>query len=379
MIGAAADRRVGRLRRPHLGRRRRHQRRRLPRPRRRSRGDRRGPHRQLAAARADDRHPHDRRRRRLASRASPSDGTLTVGPESAGAAARARCATAPAARSPPSPTPTWCSAASRRTCSAARSPLDVDRARRPSRSAWPGRSACAGGGRAGHPRHREQQHGRRAPPGVGRARLRPARLRAGALRRRRPAARRRPRRAARHAARSSCRATRACSRPSACSAPRCATTTRARSLQKPPDYDLAAVGAVYAELEEQARAWLAAEGVAADRAPGHAPGRPALRHQGFELTVPWPERDLADRRRCWRASTSATASSTRTRWPRRRSRSSRCASPRAGRVRRFTHPVPRAARRHAAGALHGVACTSPAPAGRRARASSVTSWARARS
>src|SRR5512139_799766 len=31
------------------------------------------------------------------------------------------------------------------------------------------------------------------------------------------------------------------------------------SLQKPPDYDLAAVGAVYAELEGQAQAWLAAE------------------------------------------------------------------------------------------------------------------------
>ncbi len=64
------------------------------------------------------------------------------------------------------------------------------------------------------------------------------------------------------------------------------------SLQKPPDYDLAAVAAVYADLEDRARAWLAAEGV--------APGARRLtrladlryRHQGFELTVPWPERDL---------------------------------------------------------------------------------------
>jgi len=65
------------------------------------------------------------------------------------------------------------------------------------------------------------------------------------------------------------------------------------SLQKPPDYDLGAVAAVYAGLEGQAQAWLAAEGVD----PG---GRRVTRladlryrHQGFELTVPWPERDLA--------------------------------------------------------------------------------------
>ncbi len=65
------------------------------------------------------------------------------------------------------------------------------------------------------------------------------------------------------------------------------------SLQKPPDHDLAAVGAIYAELEGQARAWLAAEGV--------SPGARRLtrladlryRHQGFELTVPWPEPDLS--------------------------------------------------------------------------------------
>ena len=62
-------------------------------------------------------------------------------------------------------------------------------------------------------------------------------------------------------------------------------------LQKPPDYDLAAVGAVYAELEAQARAWLVAEGVApgAQRLTRLADLR--YRHQGFELTVPWPEPD----------------------------------------------------------------------------------------
>jgi N-methylhydantoinase A len=65
------------------------------------------------------------------------------------------------------------------------------------------------------------------------------------------------------------------------------------SLQKPPDYDLAAVAAVYADLEGQAQAWLAAEGVApsARRLTRLADLR--YRHQGFELTVPWPERDLA--------------------------------------------------------------------------------------
>ncbi len=64
------------------------------------------------------------------------------------------------------------------------------------------------------------------------------------------------------------------------------------SLQKPPDYDIGAVAAVYADLEGQARAWLAAEGVApsARRLTRMADLR--YRHQGFELTVPWPERDL---------------------------------------------------------------------------------------
>ncbi|HEY7652508.1 MAG TPA: hydantoinase/oxoprolinase family protein [Methylomirabilota bacterium] len=64
------------------------------------------------------------------------------------------------------------------------------------------------------------------------------------------------------------------------------------SLQKPPDYDLGAVASVYADLEGQARAWLAAEGVApsARRLTRLADLR--YRHQGFELTVPWPERGL---------------------------------------------------------------------------------------
>jgi N-methylhydantoinase A len=65
------------------------------------------------------------------------------------------------------------------------------------------------------------------------------------------------------------------------------------NLQKPPDYDLGAIGAVYAALEAQARDWLAAEGVepAARRLTRQADLR--YRHQGFELTVPWPEADLS--------------------------------------------------------------------------------------
>ncbi|HYE94423.1 MAG TPA: hydantoinase/oxoprolinase family protein, partial [Terriglobales bacterium] len=65
------------------------------------------------------------------------------------------------------------------------------------------------------------------------------------------------------------------------------------SLQKPPDYDLAAVGAVYAALEREADAWLAAEGVgAADRRLTRLADL-RYKHQGFEITVPWPERDLS--------------------------------------------------------------------------------------
>jgi N-methylhydantoinase A len=65
------------------------------------------------------------------------------------------------------------------------------------------------------------------------------------------------------------------------------------SLQKPPDYDLDAVAGVYAELEGQARAWLAAEGVPASARRLTRLADLRYRHQGFELTAPWPERGLA--------------------------------------------------------------------------------------
>jgi len=64
------------------------------------------------------------------------------------------------------------------------------------------------------------------------------------------------------------------------------------SLQKPPDYDLAAVAAVYAELERQADRWLAGEGVPAAYRRLLRLADLRYRHQGFEITVPWPERDL---------------------------------------------------------------------------------------
>jgi N-methylhydantoinase A len=65
------------------------------------------------------------------------------------------------------------------------------------------------------------------------------------------------------------------------------------SLQKPPDYDRAAVAAIYADLERQASQWLADEGVPPARRRLARLADLRYRHQGFEITVPWPERDVA--------------------------------------------------------------------------------------
>jgi N-methylhydantoinase A len=65
------------------------------------------------------------------------------------------------------------------------------------------------------------------------------------------------------------------------------------SLQKPPDYDRAAIAAVYADLERQAQQWLADEGVPQARRRLTRLADLRYRHQGFEITVPWPARDLA--------------------------------------------------------------------------------------
>jgi N-methylhydantoinase A len=65
------------------------------------------------------------------------------------------------------------------------------------------------------------------------------------------------------------------------------------SLQKPPDYDRAAVASVYADLEGQANQWLADEGVPPARRRLSRLADLRYRHQGFEITVPWPEREVA--------------------------------------------------------------------------------------
>jgi N-methylhydantoinase A len=61
------------------------------------------------------------------------------------------------------------------------------------------------------------------------------------------------------------------------------------SLQKPPDYDLASVSGIYAELEGQADRWLVDEGVAPAQRRLLRLADLRYRHQGFEITVPWPE------------------------------------------------------------------------------------------
>jgi N-methylhydantoinase A len=65
------------------------------------------------------------------------------------------------------------------------------------------------------------------------------------------------------------------------------------SLQKPPHHDRAAMAAIYAELEAGAEAWLAAEGVPASRRRLARLADLRYRHQGFEITVAWDERDLS--------------------------------------------------------------------------------------
>jgi N-methylhydantoinase A len=64
-------------------------------------------------------------------------------------------------------------------------------------------------------------------------------------------------------------------------------------LQKPPHHDMKTVTAVYAELEGRAHDWLRDEGVpvAQHRLLRLADLR--YRHQGFEVTVPWPEGDVS--------------------------------------------------------------------------------------
>ena len=65
------------------------------------------------------------------------------------------------------------------------------------------------------------------------------------------------------------------------------------SLQKPPHHDLAAVAAIYGNLEREATAWLSTEGVPPDQRRLQRLADLRYRHQGFEITVPWNEPDLS--------------------------------------------------------------------------------------
>ena len=157
---------------------------------------------------------------------------------------------------------------------------------------------------------------------------------------------------------SSSRAIPACCRRSACSAPRSATTTPGRVCRSRPTTTSARVAAVYAELEGQARAWLAAEGVAAGRAPGHADGRPPLSPPGLRA-----HRAVARARprpgRAPRALPRPPPSALHVRAGRRAGRDRHAAGGR-GRARPALHAaLPRARPRGARRARRGGASTSP--------------------
>jgi N-methylhydantoinase A len=60
-----------------------------------------------------------------------------------------------------------------------------------------------------------------------------------------------------------------------------------------PECDRPAVGAIYADLERQAIAWLDLEGVPSSERRLQRLADLRYRHQGFEITVPWSEPDLS--------------------------------------------------------------------------------------
>ena len=189
-----------------------------------------------------------------------------------------------------------------------------------------------GGGGARHPRHRRQQHGRRHPRRVGRARPRPARLLAAALRRRRAAARRRAGAAARHARRSSCRRVRACSPRSGCWSPTSRPSSRAPACRRPAPSMPRRWRACSRELEAEAVAWLDAEGVPDEARRDRLARQPALPAPGLRAQRALGVRATSPRRRQrqpWRPSTGCTSGSTPSRRRIRRSRSSPCGSTRA--------------------------------------------------
>ena len=257
-------------------------------PRRRAGPHHQRPHRRLAGRPADGRHGDDRCRRRL-DRPRLGHGRADRRAARAPAPCRAPSATAAAASSRPSRTPISRSATCRPTCSAARfaARRRRRRARRSRRRvAEPlGLSLEAGGAR--HPRHRRQQHGRRHPRRLGRARPRPARLLAAALRRRRARCTAARWRGCSACAPSSCRRVPACCPRSGCSSPTSRPSSRAPACRRP--------------APSTPQLWRACSASSRPRpSPGSTPRTcPAearritwhaslrYQHQGFELNVPW--------------------------------------------------------------------------------------------
>lgn len=65
-------------------------------------------------------------------------------------------------------------------------------------------------------------------------------------------------------------------------------------LQKPPHFDTAGMAAVFADLSRAAETWLAGEAVPAGAREVQWLASMRYVHQGFELTVPWPGRRVDD-------------------------------------------------------------------------------------
>jgi N-methylhydantoinase A len=63
-------------------------------------------------------------------------------------------------------------------------------------------------------------------------------------------------------------------------------------LQRPPHIDHAQLALAFADLQRDAEAWLAAEGVPGDARDVTWQARLRYRHQGFELTVPWAGQEV---------------------------------------------------------------------------------------
>ena len=139
---------------------------------------------------------------------------------------------------------------------------------------------------ARHHQGHQLQHGARHPLELGGARHRSARLRAGAVRRRRAAARRRAGRGDRARRRSSCRLRPASRRRWDCCRPTCSTSMRARSsssLKHADEAAIARINAVIDELVERCRRDLEKDGVTAERQKFQKLAECRYHGQGFEL------------------------------------------------------------------------------------------------